>query len=64
MFWDSVLDPLRDLLSGSQLNWAIASLVIAASSSLLIAGTQDDARKFAFVTTAIFLPLFLAFYLP
>jgi hypothetical protein len=64
MFWDSVLDPLRSLLSYNPTSWAIASLVAAAFSSLVITGTKDDARQFLFVTVAIFVPLCLAFYLP
>jgi hypothetical protein len=64
MFWDSVLDPLRSLLSYSPTSWTIASLVAAALSSLIITGTKDDARQFLFVTAVIFVPLCLAFYLP
>jgi ABC-type proline/glycine betaine transport system permease subunit len=64
MFWDSVLDPLRSLLSYNPTSWTIASLVAAALSSLIITGTKDDARQFVFVAAVIFVPLCLAFYLP
>jgi hypothetical protein len=67
MFWDPVLDPVRDFLSNDISKWTIAAffaaLVFTKFTSLISSGAVDSRQEVNFAVI-VFLLLFGAFYLP
>ena len=67
MFWDAILDPVRNLLSNDISEWIVASLLVALISTKLanlICGSSFRARQEINFGVAVFLVLFGVFYLP
>jgi Flp pilus assembly protein protease CpaA len=67
MFWDSVLDPIRRMLSNDISEWIVAAMLVALITTKLIgvmSGSTLGYRRELNVGIAIFVVLVGVFYLP
>jgi hypothetical protein len=66
MFWDTVLDPLRNSLSNDILRWMIAAMLLAVviSRAACMASGSVELRQELKFGLALFLVLVIVFYLP
>jgi hypothetical protein len=66
MFWDTVLDPLRNFLSNDILRWMIAAVlfaVVITRAACMASGSVELRQELKF-GLALFLVLVGVFYLP
>lgn len=66
MFWDTVLDPLRNFLSNDILRWMIAAVLLAVvitRAACMASGSVELRQELKF-GLALFLVLVCVFYLP
>ncbi len=67
MFWDTILDPLRNLLSNNISWWMIAAILVsfvATKSISLAAGSAIEYQQELKIGAGLFVVLVAAFYLP
>ncbi len=67
MFWDVILNPVRELLSNDISEWIVAAIFSAFILTKLISivsGSTFDSRQELHFGLAVFLLLFGVFYLP
>jgi hypothetical protein len=67
MFWDSILDPLRNLLSNNISQWMIAATLVSFVTTKAIsmsAGSSIEYQQELKIGIGLFIALVAVFYLP
>jgi hypothetical protein len=67
MFWDGILDPLRNLLSNDISRWMIAATLVAFVTTKAVsmaAGASIEYQQELKIGIGLFIVLVAAFYLP